>query len=74
MSHKHTPYFDMFIKFYKVLFSGLLLVALGLTIYSMLTSNYSDAGTTSRSALVFAGLLWVGCNLHWIEKTLKSLR
>lgn len=74
MSHKHTPYFDMFLKFYKVLFSGLLLVALGSTIYSLLTSNYSGAGTASRSALVFAGFLWVGCNLPWIEKTLKSLR
>lgn len=74
MSHTRTPYFDRFLKFYKVLFSGLLLVALGSTIYSLLTSNFSDAGTASRSALIFAGLLWVGCNLPWIEKTLKSQR
>lgn len=74
MTHRHTPYFDLFLKFYKVLFSGLLLVALGSAIYSMLTSNYSDAGTASRSALVFAGLLWAGCNLPWIEHRLKSLR
>lgn len=71
MDDKKTTSFGAFLKFYTVMFLVLLVVAVSMTFYNVLTFNYSDAGETSRSALIFAALLWLGRNIHRLDERLS---
>ena len=72
MNDTHSSTFDRFLKCYKVLFAGLLIFSCTMTVYFALTTQFSDAGETLRSALIFAVLLWVGINVRWIEARIKQ--
>ena len=67
-----SPYFNIFLKFYKIFFCGMLLFSLGATAYSALKSNYSDAFEPLRGAIIFAAFLWCGYNVYRLEARLKA--
>ena len=67
-----NPYFNIFLKFYKVFFGAMLLFALGATVDCALKSNYRDAFEGLCGAIIFAALLWCGYNVDRLEIRLKN--
>ena len=67
-----SPYFNIFLKFYKIFFCGMLLFSLGATAYYALKSNYNDSFEILRGTIIFAILLGCGYNIHRLEAMLKT--
>lgn len=62
--------FNYFMKIYKFLFSGLLLISSALVFYYGLQEDYSNASKGLQSTIVFSFFLWVGVNVRSIESIL----
>ena len=72
MDRDKSPYFNVFLKFYKVFFGAMLLFALGATVDCALKSNYRDAFEGLCGAIILAALLWCGYNVDRLEARLKA--
>lgn len=68
--------FSNFLKFYTLLFSGLVLFNIGVVFFNIITHNFNDLFSNVKSLVKFSIYLLLGLNyediINWLDQSMSK--
>lgn len=68
--------FSKFLKFYTLLFSGLVLFNIGVVFFNIITHNFNDLFSNVKSLVKFSIYLLLGLNyediINWLDQSMSK--